>query len=71
MLFRRSSLEKCDKEEYESGKEEYEKAKEMFYIINEEAINSKFDRFFNTYFIQDHIMENKKVAICHFIFFDV
>ena len=39
-------------------KEEYEKAKEMFYIINDETINSKFDRFFNTYFIQDHIMEN-------------
>lgn len=47
-------------------KEEYEKAKEMFYIINDETINSKFDRFFNTYFIQDHIMENKKVMTVDF-----
>ncbi len=42
-------------------KEEYEKAKEMFYIVEDEAINQKFERFFNTYFIQDHIMESKKV----------
>ena len=27
-------------------KEEYEKAKEMFYIVDDEALNSKFDRFF-------------------------
>ena len=47
-------------------KEEYEKAKEMFYIIDDENINSKFDRFFNTYFIQDHIMENKKVITVDF-----
>ena len=25
--------------------EEYEKAKEMFYIVDDEALNSKFDRF--------------------------
>ena len=42
-------------------KEEYEKAKEMFYIVEDETINSKFERFFNTYFIQDHIMDSKKV----------
>ena len=28
-------------------KEEYEKAKEMFYIVDDEALNSKFDRFFS------------------------
>ncbi len=37
-------------------KEELEKAKEMFYIVDDGEINSKFERFFNTYFIQDHIM---------------
>ncbi|MGL5345952.1 MAG: SEC-C metal-binding domain-containing protein [Peptostreptococcaceae bacterium] len=42
-------------------KEEYEKAKEMFYIVEDETINAKFERFFNTYFIQDHIMDSKKV----------
>ena len=47
-------------------KEEYEKAKEMFYIIDDEKINSKFDRFFNTYFIQDHIMESKKFITVDF-----
>ena len=47
-------------------KEEYEKAKEMFYIIDDEKINEKFDRFFNTYFIQDHIMDSKKVITVDF-----
>lgn len=47
-------------------KEEYEKAKEMFYIVEDEAINEKFERFFNTYFVQDHIMESKKVMTVAF-----
>ncbi len=47
-------------------KEEYEKAKEMFYIVEDESINQKFERFFNTYFIQDHIMESKKVMTVAF-----
>lgn len=47
-------------------KEECEKAKEMFYIVEDEAINSKFERFFNTYFIQDHIMDSKKVMTVEF-----
>ncbi|WP_195940211.1 YecA family protein [Romboutsia sp. 1001713B170131_170501_G6] len=47
-------------------KEECEKAKEMFYIVEDEATNEKFERFFNTYFIQDHIMENKKVMTVEF-----
>ena len=46
--------------------EEYEKAKEMFYIVEDEVINAKFERFFDTYFIQDHIMENKKVMTVEF-----
>lgn len=45
----------------EKFKEEYEKAKEMFYIVEDETVNQKFERFFNTYFIQDHIMDSKKV----------
>lgn len=47
-------------------KEECEKAKEMFYIVDDRAINLKFERFFNTYFIQDHIMEDKKVLTVEF-----
>jgi len=47
-------------------KEEYEKAKEMFYILEDEATNEKFERFFNTYFVQDHIMESKKVMTVEF-----
>ena len=47
-------------------KEEYEKAKEMFYIVEDESINAKFERFFNTYFVQDHIMESKKVMTVDF-----
>lgn len=47
-------------------KEECEKAKEMFYIVDDEAVNQKFERFFNTYFIQDHIMEDKKVLTVEF-----
>ncbi len=47
-------------------KEELEKAKEMFYIVDDGEINSKFERFFNTYFIQDHIMEDKKVMTVSF-----
>lgn len=47
-------------------KEEYEKAKEMFYVVDDESTNEKFERFFNTYFIQDHIMESKKVMTVAF-----
>lgn len=47
-------------------KDEYEKAKEMFYIVEDDSINQKFERFFNTYFIQDHIMESKKVLTVEF-----
>ena len=46
--------------------EEIEKAKEMFYIVEDEAINAKFERFFNTYFMQDHIMDSKKVMTVQF-----
>ena len=47
-------------------KEEYKKAQEMFYILDDENLNGKFESFFNTYFIQDHIMENKKVMTVDF-----
>ena len=47
-------------------KDEYEKAKEMFYIVEDDSINQKFERFFNTYFIEDHIMESKKVLTVEF-----
>ncbi|MEG2786540.1 MAG: SEC-C domain-containing protein [Romboutsia sp.] len=47
-------------------KEEYQKAKEMFYIVEDESVNEKFERFFNTYFVQDHIMETKKVMTVAF-----
>ena len=46
--------------------EEYKKAQEMFYILDDENMNKKFESFFNTYFIQDHIMENKKVITVEF-----
>ncbi|MGL5714799.1 MAG: SEC-C metal-binding domain-containing protein [Paraclostridium sp.] len=46
--------------------EEYKKAQDMFYILENENINKKFESFFNTYFIQDHIMENKKVITVEF-----
>lgn len=46
--------------------DEYEKAKEMFYIVEDEEVNKKFSRFFETYFIQDHIMESKKVMTVEF-----
>ncbi|UUC41977.1 SEC-C metal-binding domain-containing protein [Clostridioides difficile] len=48
-------------------KEECEKAKEMFYIMQNDSVNEKFERFFNTYLIQDHIMENKKVMTVGFL----
>lgn len=50
----------------EKFNEEYKKAQEMFYILDDENINKKFESFFNTYFIQDHIMENKKVITVDF-----
>lgn len=50
----------------EKFKEEYKKAQEMFYIVEDEEINKSFERFFNTYFMQDHIMENKKVMTVEF-----
>ena len=46
--------------------EEYKKAQEMFYILDDENMNKKFESFFNTYFIQDHIIENKKVITVEF-----
>ncbi|MGL5312979.1 MAG: SEC-C metal-binding domain-containing protein [Peptostreptococcaceae bacterium] len=46
--------------------EELEKAKEMFYIVEDESVNAKFERFFNTYFIQDHIMDSKRVMTVEF-----
>ncbi|MDO7203963.1 hypothetical protein Q5M85_07140 [Paraclostridium bifermentans] len=39
----------------------------MFYILDDENVNGKFESFFNTYFIQDHIMENKKVITVDFL----
>lgn len=42
-------------------KDEIKKAKEAFFIMDNEEINSKFEVFFNTYFIQDHIMEVNEV----------
>ncbi|CEP82025.1 SEC-C domain-containing protein [Paraclostridium sordellii] len=50
----------------EKFNEEYKKAQDMFYILDDENINKKFESFFNTYFIQDHIMENKKVITVDF-----
>lgn len=51
----------------EKFKNEHEKAKEMFYIMQNDNVNAKFERFFNTYLIQDHIMENKKVMTVGFL----
>ena len=56
----------CDFSRDEKFKEEYDKAKETFFIMSDDQINEKFERFFNTYFIQDHIMENKKVMTVEF-----
>ncbi|WP_315167770.1 SEC-C domain-containing protein [Metaclostridioides mangenotii] len=54
----------------EKFKDEFEKAKEAFFIMDDEEINSKFEVFFNTYFIQDHIMElnnvNKVITVDFF-----
>ncbi|MGL5693827.1 MAG: SEC-C metal-binding domain-containing protein [Peptostreptococcaceae bacterium] len=50
----------------EKYQDEYNKAKETFFIVENEEMNSKFERFFNTYFVQDHIMENKKVMTVEF-----
>ena len=46
--------------------DEYLKAKEMFYILDDEQLNKKFDKFFNTYYIQDHIMADNKVITAAF-----
>ncbi len=40
---------------------ENKKAREIFYVLNNDNINEKFERLFSTYFMIDHIMENKKV----------
>ncbi|MDR0880347.1 MAG: SEC-C domain-containing protein [Clostridioides sp.] len=45
---------------------ELKKVREIFYVMDDEDINSKFEVFFNTYFLQDHIMENKKVITVEF-----
>lgn len=54
----------------EKFKGELEKAKEAFFIMDDDEINSKFEAFFNTYFIQDHIMqigdENKVITVDFF-----
>ena len=42
-------------------KEELELAKKEFCIVNDEEINAKFKRWFNTYYIQGHILKEKKV----------
>lgn len=40
---------------------ENKKAREIFYVLNNGSLNDKFERLFSTYFMIDHIMENKKV----------
>ena len=45
---------------------EYEKAREIFYVIDDNSLNEKFEKLFNTYFMFDHIMENKKVMSVSF-----
>ncbi|MGO0884366.1 SEC-C metal-binding domain-containing protein [Clostridioides difficile] len=56
-----------DYSRHDKFKDECEKAKEMFYIMQNDTVNEKFERFFNTYLIQDHIMENKKVMTVGFL----
>ncbi|MFI3209999.1 MAG: SEC-C metal-binding domain-containing protein [Peptostreptococcaceae bacterium] len=45
----------------ERFEEEYKRAREIFYILDNKEQNINFERLFNTYFMIDHIMENKKV----------
>ena len=63
-------LDLCTKIQEYANKDEFkvelEKAKSNFYIIDNDEINSKFDKFFSTYFAQDHIMEDKKVLSVKF-----
>ncbi|MCT4509439.1 MAG: SEC-C domain-containing protein [Tepidibacter sp.] len=47
--------------------DEYMNAQHKFYIVDDKEINSKFNSFFNTYYLQDYITnENKTIAISFF-----
>lgn len=47
--------------------DEYIDAQHKFYIVDDKDINSKFNSFFNTYYLQDYITsENKTIAISFF-----
>ena len=50
-------------EEFEN---EYKRAEDVFYIINKEDKRIKFEKFFETYFMQDHITEANKVIAVKF-----
>ena len=40
---------------------EYRKsAEEIFYILNADSVKAKFEKFFNTYFISDCLLEGRK-----------
>ncbi|MEJ8554505.1 YecA family protein [Tepidibacter sp. Z1-5] len=47
--------------------DEYINAQHKFYIVDDKEINSKFNSFFNTYYLQDYITsDNKTIAISFF-----
>ncbi len=47
--------------------DEYINAQHKFYVVEDKEINSKFNSFFNTYYLQDYITsENKTIAISFF-----
>lgn len=50
----------------EEFKNEYKRAEEIFYILDNEEVKIKFERFFETYYMQDHITESGKVIATKF-----
>lgn len=48
----------CNYSREDKFKESMESAEEIFYMLNTENVRSRFDKFFNTYFINDYISEN-------------
>lgn len=48
----------CNYSREDKFKESMESAEEIFYMLNSENVKSRFNKFFNTYFISDFVLDN-------------
>lgn len=59
----KSAYEYVAENEYE---EERERARKYFFVCDQEDVNIQFEKYFNTYFLQDFVTENKRNVVLEY-----